>query len=328
MGCRFGEIRCQILRLSVASLQILYGIPRWRRVHRYTFVYASTSAVVCRSLWQSLRDMVSLVSSSLLVVGDFNAVLGAHETLGSRSPTRGSCEDFRSMIEDCDLVGIRSQGTRFTWVRGRSTRTRVERRLDRVLVSDGCISYWVWSSPIMGRPLHVVINKLRSLKKALMTWNQEVFGDLNSAIVRNYVELYTIQLDLSNRVFQMMFLWPRRVFILRWMCCYADMTVFFEIGPELGCFMIGIGTHLSFLPLSDVDSIVTLIQPFQLIGFSQRIGPPSVENTFLTSVPSIDDIRDAVFVMDATSTPRLDGVSSRFYQRCWDVVNSDMVLAV
>ena len=78
--------------------------------------------------------MVSLVSSSWLVVGDFNVVLGAHEALGSRSrsPTRGSCEDFKSMIEDCDLVGIRSQGARFTWVRGRSNRTRVERRLDRV----------------------------------------------------------------------------------------------------------------------------------------------------------------------------------------------------
>jgi hypothetical protein len=96
------------------------------RVHWYTFVYASTSTVVRRSLWQSLRDMVSLVSSSWLVVRDFNAVLGAHEALGSHSPARGSCEDFKLMIEDCDLVGIRSQGARFTWVRGRSNRTRVE----------------------------------------------------------------------------------------------------------------------------------------------------------------------------------------------------------
>ncbi|KAK3204532.1 hypothetical protein Dsin_018578 [Dipteronia sinensis] len=164
--------------------------------------------------------MVSLVSSSELVAGDFKMVLDAHETLGSRSPARGSCEDFRSMIKDCDLVGIRSQGALFTWVRGRSTRTRVERLLDRVLVWDGCISYWrefscvalpcicadhcpllirlsdfkvsshrlfrfqsiwlehpdftaivsrIWSSPVVGRPPHVVINKLRSLKKALKT---------------------------------------------------------------------------------------------------------------------------------------------------------------
>ncbi|KAI9160260.1 hypothetical protein LWI28_006684 [Acer negundo] len=32
--------------------------------------------------------------------------------------------------------------------------------------------------------------------------------------------------------------------------------------------------------------------------------------------------------MDAASTPRPDGFSGSFYQRCWDVVGSDMVLAV
>ncbi|KAK3218956.1 hypothetical protein Dsin_012926 [Dipteronia sinensis] len=53
-------------------------------------------------------------------------------------------------------------------------------------------------SPVTGRPPQVVINKLRSLKKALKTWNWEVFGDLNCAIVRKSAELHSIQLDLSN----------------------------------------------------------------------------------------------------------------------------------
>ncbi|KAI9187216.1 hypothetical protein LWI28_025626 [Acer negundo] len=51
-------------------------------------------------------------------------------------------------------------------------------------------------------------------------------------------------------------------------------------------------------------------------------------NAFLTSVPSADDIHDAVFAMDAAFAPRLDGFSSSFYQRCWDVISSDVVLAV
>ncbi|KAI9177742.1 hypothetical protein LWI28_018618 [Acer negundo] len=144
--------------------------------------------------------MVSLVSSSWLVVGDFIAVLGAHEALGSRSPARSSCEDFRLMIDDCDLVGIRSQGARFTWVRGRSNRTRVERRLVRVLVSDGCISCWreISCVALPRSPSQVVIYKLRNLKKALKSWNWEVFGDLNFTIVRKSAELHSIQLDLSN----------------------------------------------------------------------------------------------------------------------------------
>ncbi|KAK2663349.1 hypothetical protein Ddye_001923 [Dipteronia dyeriana] len=75
-------------------------------------------------------------------IGLHLVVLGAHECLGSRSPTMGSCEDFKSMIEDCNLIGIRSQGARFTWVRGCSSRTRVEWRLDRTLVSEGYITRW------------------------------------------------------------------------------------------------------------------------------------------------------------------------------------------
>ncbi|KAK3198786.1 hypothetical protein Dsin_022201 [Dipteronia sinensis] len=106
------------------------------RLHFYTFVYVSKSAVVRRSLRQSLRDLVSLVSSSWLVVGDFNVVLGAHESLGLHSPARSSCKDFRSVIEDCDLIGVSSQGARLTWARGRYPRTRIERWLDRALVSE------------------------------------------------------------------------------------------------------------------------------------------------------------------------------------------------
>ncbi|KAI9199991.1 hypothetical protein LWI28_001193 [Acer negundo] len=54
----------------------------------------------------------------------------------------------------------------------------------------------------------------------------------------------------------------------------------------------------------------------------------AVEKAFLTSVPSADDIHDAVFVMEAAYAPKPDGFSGSFYQRCWDVVDSDVVLDV
>ena len=59
------------------------------------------------------------------------------------------------------------------------------------------------------------------------------------------------------------------------MCCYADRSASFEIGLELGGFVMGIVTHLSFMPLSNVGNIVTLYLPFRLMGFSRRIGLPS-----------------------------------------------------
>ncbi|KAK2646291.1 hypothetical protein Ddye_021486 [Dipteronia dyeriana] len=84
--------------------------------------------------------MGTLVSSSWLVLGDFNAVLGAHESLGLHSLAHSSCEDLKSVIEFCDFIGIRSQGARFTYAMSRYPCSRVERRLDRALDSEGCIS--------------------------------------------------------------------------------------------------------------------------------------------------------------------------------------------
>ncbi|KAK3222073.1 hypothetical protein Dsin_009098 [Dipteronia sinensis] len=99
-------------------------------------------SLICIAKPMSLRDLVSLASFSWLVVGDFNAISGAYESLGLCSPARSSYEDFRYVIEDCDLIGVHSQCARFTWARGRYPCTRIERRLDRALVSKGCISCW------------------------------------------------------------------------------------------------------------------------------------------------------------------------------------------
>ncbi|KAK2642070.1 hypothetical protein Ddye_023833 [Dipteronia dyeriana] len=154
-------------------------------MHWYTFVYASTSASVRHVLLHSLRKMASSFSSSWLVVGDFIAVLGAHECLGSRSPTRGSCEDFKSMIEDYNLIGVWSHGAHFTWVKSRSSCTRVERR--------------VWSIPSIGRPpqksteLRFVQSQMSDLgfSEELFLTESCIHHDLDVLLRRFYMDLFS-----------------------------------------------------------------------------------------------------------------------------------------
>ena len=55
-----------------------------------------------------------------------------------------------------------------------------------------------WGIPCFGRPSQVVIGKLKNLKKALKSWNWEVFGDLNANISRKSVELRSVQSKMSN----------------------------------------------------------------------------------------------------------------------------------
>ena len=55
-----------------------------------SFVYTSTSYVNRRFLWDFLSSLA--IMDPWLVIGDFNAVMGTHETTGL--PRSISCDDF------------------------------------------------------------------------------------------------------------------------------------------------------------------------------------------------------------------------------------------
>ena len=46
----------------------------------------------------------------------------------------------------------------------------------------------------------------------------------------------------------------------------------------------------------------------------------SEENSFILHVPSYDEVRETIFVMDLLSAPGPDGFTGRFYRHCWDIV--------
>ena len=74
-----------------------------------------------------------------LILGDFNAVLGAHERMGGRSPNPTSCSNFANMIAMINLQEIESKGASFTWARD----GYMECKLDRALYNIGWLEFWV-----------------------------------------------------------------------------------------------------------------------------------------------------------------------------------------
>ena len=105
-------------------------------LHHISFIYASVQLYRRRKLWDVLGHL-SFGNAPWLVIGDFNVILGAHEKTGGRLPDPRSCDDFATMISDCNLFDIPSSGAQFTWARKSGTRY-VECRLDRAL----CNSHW------------------------------------------------------------------------------------------------------------------------------------------------------------------------------------------
>ncbi|PON59181.1 hypothetical protein PanWU01x14_161080 [Parasponia andersonii] len=69
----------------------------------------------------------------LLNEGDFNSVMGAHETTGIIK--RRSCEDFRAGVTLCNMIDLDSQSPFFTW-RGSRGRRLVMSCLDRAFCSE------------------------------------------------------------------------------------------------------------------------------------------------------------------------------------------------
>ncbi|KAK2661124.1 hypothetical protein Ddye_007657 [Dipteronia dyeriana] len=107
-------------------------------VHRISFIYASVNYITRRSLWSSLIDIAGS-EIPWLVLGDFNSILGAHETTGNISTI--FCDDFRVALTVCDLVDIETKRVFHTQI-GRGRRGMVLSRLDRVVCSHSFLTSW------------------------------------------------------------------------------------------------------------------------------------------------------------------------------------------
>lgn len=48
----------------------------------------------------------------------------------------------------------------------------------------------------------------------------------------------------------------------------------------------------------------------------------------LQEIPSTEEVRKVVFTLDADSAPGPHGFSGAFYQHCWQIIGSDLVITV
>ncbi|XP_055962061.1 uncharacterized protein LOC130015619 [Mercurialis annua] len=111
-------------------------------MHRITFVYAKTLAYSRRTLWTDLRQLNFSSPDLWFVIGDFNAVFGAHEKMGGRPPNIQSCSEFITACDDCDLSCINTRGNLFTWSNMRIGDNHIELHLDRALCTQSCYDFW------------------------------------------------------------------------------------------------------------------------------------------------------------------------------------------
>ncbi|KAK6141536.1 hypothetical protein DH2020_024721 [Rehmannia glutinosa] len=79
----------------------------------------------------------STVPTPGLVGGDFNEICFSFEKWGGRPKANSQMENFREILEFCELRSMHENGEFFTWVGRNSADTQVFERLERFLNSEG-----------------------------------------------------------------------------------------------------------------------------------------------------------------------------------------------
>jgi hypothetical protein len=105
-------------------------------------IYASTNYLHRRQLWAELSGLQNFYVAPWIFVGDFNAILGAHEKSGRRLPPTISCNDFLGWTNVNLLLHLDTFGALYTWYNGRLNSDSIALRLDRAICNEAWTDFW------------------------------------------------------------------------------------------------------------------------------------------------------------------------------------------
>ncbi|XP_057803482.1 uncharacterized protein LOC131018790 [Salvia miltiorrhiza] len=127
-------------RLVFSSEQTVIADCHWNSFDfRVAIVHGASTHTERRSLW---ADLINFTADSMVILGDFNAVKGAHERISSCMPSQTSCREFCDFIDDTGFIESATSGLRFTWSGRCFIPQHVESFLDRALYSELFFSLW------------------------------------------------------------------------------------------------------------------------------------------------------------------------------------------
>ena len=223
----------------------------------------------------------------------------------------------------------------------------------------------IWNSESSsGSAMSVLTFKLKKLKRALKQWNVEIFGDVNARVEKAKEDLSNIQMDISSNGFspekleaeisahshldealnfQTAFLKEKSR--LNWVSDGDRNSAFFHKMVKLRRATKGIPMmNIDGTQVTNQDVIRDHILKYYSELFSKReevqkdnfnlireVIPNMVsvhDNQRLTSIPTEEEIRSAVFAMDSNSAPGPDGFNGAFFQCCWNIIKKEVALAV
>lgn len=144
--------------------QVEWAGKKWQ----FTGVYGFPETNKKDQTWQLIRNLQNSSRQPWLLGGDFNEILDLNEKLGGPVRERKPIEEFRKLLDDCELRDIKPRGEVFTW-HGTGRGNHVWEKLDRFLCNpefDELFNYvealnldWLFSDH---RPIEIRLDDQRT----------------------------------------------------------------------------------------------------------------------------------------------------------------------
>nr|XP_016471243.1 PREDICTED: uncharacterized protein LOC107793412 [Nicotiana tabacum] len=292
-----------------------------------------------------------------LVGGDFNVVMYEGEKIGGLPVHPPEYDDFAFCVNSSGLFDLGYKGSPFTWGNGSPNIECIFKRLDKILE----VVRQNWVADFIGDHFLMFKQKLKKMKIALSTWSKVTYGDISKQlatredIVRVKAMLFEEEPTMENRIV----LQKAQAELKKYLSIKeqywkqkARMAWFTEGDRNTRFFhnhVNGKRHKLQLKRIQNADSdwienhkeMATTATEFYEKQFSQEEEPtdfsmlsnvPAMvivnQNLELSSYPTIDEVKQAVFTLSGDSGSGPDRFTCMFYQECWDIIGQDIHLMV
>ncbi|WRX16202.1 Reverse transcriptase domain - like 10 [Theobroma cacao] len=218
-----------------------------------------------------------------------------------------------------------------------------------------------WNLPMQGIGMNAFWLKQQRLKKALKGWNKYVFGDIFSNLraaekqaeesekrfqedqsPANRESMHLSYARLNHLLSVEEAYWQQKSGV-KWLVEGENNTRFFHMRVQKKrmknyIFRIenndgSIVEDQKLLKSTAVDYFANLLQADSSDNtkFNASLIPCLLtdhDNDLLCAVPTMSEVKEAVFGIDKDSVAGPDGFSSLFYQHCWSIIANDLLYAV
>uniref|UniRef100_A0A803PYN2 Uncharacterized protein n=1 Tax=Cannabis sativa TaxID=3483 RepID=A0A803PYN2_CANSA len=113
--------------------------PSWH----FTAFYGAPSLSNRGHTWtllKRLKDIAPLLP--WMVIGDFNEILYSHNKQGGNLRSANQMDEFRSVLDSCQLNELPFNGDPFTWIKGRHNVDTIKERLDCCFTNNSWTSHF------------------------------------------------------------------------------------------------------------------------------------------------------------------------------------------